>query len=143
MPPHRTKDKKSSTASDDQKTPVKKPRVGKADGGAVPLQDLHALRNQKVDQHITREKTDTNYNSYIKRGKQFLKDLVTDRHEQGVTSAQGVPTKELEQAFTGLPSKWSYYALNLFITQKCFAENCQQSTADGIHAAFCRYWDEM
>jgi len=90
------------------------------------------------------EKTRKAYERYIKSGKAFLADLVTDRRQDDKTREDHWETDGLEKAFNlDKPNQYSSMALELFVTQKCLHEGLGASTASGIHAAWTAYWDNM
>jgi len=97
-----------------------------------------------VKELSTVKNTDGAYKGYVARGIKFLEDLVVQRRENGEdVCAEGISTDMLEKAFDKPPNHYSALAVELFLVQKCFTENCGVSTAEGIHGAFASYWDTM
>ncbi|KAL0956995.1 hypothetical protein HGRIS_003095 [Hohenbuehelia grisea] len=110
-----------------------------------PTPNIVSLQKTKADciaEFGRSERTAKAYTGYIKAGRLFLdnlsKELRKDRE-----GAQGINIDELEKAFDNPPNQYSALALEFFITQKCFTENCSVSTGDGIHGAFADLWDNM
>ncbi|RDB24467.1 hypothetical protein Hypma_008539 [Hypsizygus marmoreus] len=85
--------------------------------------------------------TRSSYTGYLKRGKKFLAQLVADRCARNTDD--GVDTDLLEKAFDNPPNKYSVLALDAYLAQKCFNENCGKDTAGGIQGAFTDLWDHM
>jgi len=87
------------------------------------------------------------YQGYIRRGKVFLQQLVSKRREMQGHMCEDkevdLPADELEVAFDNPPNKYSATVVEMFITQKCVKESRKGQTAEGIHAAWCEYWDKM
>jgi hypothetical protein len=110
---------------------------------ASSFKDLDAVRATEVNR-LKAKNTDRAYHGYITRGKKFLSDIVAKRHEtKEFICSQGIPTDELEKALDNPPNRYSAIVVEMWITQKCFAEGMKEGVAMGIHAAFCKYWDEM
>lgn len=106
---------------------------------------LHALKSEVMNTYIKVRKTDSAYEGHLARGMRFLEDLIAERQTNGIAICdEGIATDGLASAFdTSGPNKYSAVALEYYIIQKCFNEKLKKSTAMGIHAAFCRYWDTM
>lgn len=126
---------------------AKKPRrtAKKNPGPQHSLESLTKTADINLKEYLHVQRTDTTYEGYLKRGKEFLAKTVLDRRAAGIDICEeGIKTNELEKAFdTTAPNKYSAAVVAAFITQKCFAEGLSDSYAYGIHAAFCRYWDAM
>ncbi|KAF5386085.1 hypothetical protein D9615_002449 [Tricholomella constricta] len=135
-------------ASSLQDTSNKRPRRSvkkKSDGAKKSLDTLTKTGSAKVKEYICVQKTEDNYERYVNQGKEFLSELVEGRKADGIEVCEdGIPTDELEKALDlSAPNKYSATVVAAFITQKCFTEDLSDSYAQGIHAAFCRYWDTM
>ena len=133
---------KKPAANEGRKWTPKKP---------TDINTLEATRDQAKEDHRLAKQTTKNYNRYVARGKDFLKQLVTSMQERLKTnttlpekehSYQSSELQELANAFDVIPNTQSVRALELYITQKCFTEGCGGNTASGIHAGFKRYWDK-
>ena len=133
---------KKPTANEGRKRTPKKP---------TDINSLEATRDQAKEDHRLAKQTTKNYNRYVARGKDFLKQLVTSMQERlkanttlpkKERSYQSSELQELANAFDAIPNTQSVRALELYITQKCFTEGCGGNTASGIHAGFKRYWDK-
>ena len=108
------------------------------------LQTLQTIRNTRVKELSTVKNTDSAYKGYVARGIKFLENVVAQRRLNGEhVCAEGISTDMLEKAFNRPPNHYSALALEMFLVQKCFTENCGVSTAEGIHGAFASYWDTM
>jgi hypothetical protein len=114
---------------------------------AVPsLPELEKVRDAGKKRYKNAKRTDDAYVGYIKRGKEFLKKVVEGRRraESDEPALEwGIKTDKIAVAFEDPPNEYSAMMLEHWIVQKCFSDGLGQSTADGIHAAFVRYWDNM
>jgi hypothetical protein len=108
------------------------------------VQELQNIKKTNHDEHGKPKATKSNYEGYIKRGKEFLALLVEGRRAQGDSSMDGLDTNVLEKAFDdNQPNEYSATALELYLTEKCFNEGHGKSTANGIHSAWADHWDNM
>lgn len=108
------------------------------------LQELESTRDEGLKQFGKAEKTHKAYKGYLDAGKKWLKELVECEQQRGVDKLYQIPLDKLAVAFDKPPNQYSAVALELFLTSKCFGERkCGKSTAEGIHGAFCQYWDKM
>jgi hypothetical protein len=135
-------------------TTGRKAKPGRSKGPKRTSPTLEALDQAKAAgkaRFARPARTRDSYGGYLQRGKAFLAKLVKDRRrqdaakvEEGIALNDDVDTDELAKAFdeTG-PNGYSPIALEYFLTQKCFTEDCGMATAWSIHAAFCDYWDHM
>ncbi|KAJ7027994.1 hypothetical protein C8F04DRAFT_1212262 [Mycena alexandri] len=112
--------------------------------------DADTLKKKKAairDEFSNAANTKTNYKGYLQRGAKILASVVALRREREKKepgcSVDGIDIDLLAKAFEGSPNKHSVYALELYMTQKCVVENLGKSTAEGIHGAFAKYWDEL
>ena len=124
-----------------QKIPAKK----KTKPATANLETLKKTKESGLTEFGHAKRTTSAYTRYIDRGKEFLAEIVAQRREsgEGGICKQGIDTDVLARAFETPPNKHSAAALELFLVQKCFTENLGKSTAQGIHAAFTDYWDNM
>ena len=130
-----------------EKAPISTPTPAiakKSRVAASSLQTLRNIRNTRVKELSTVKNTDGAYKGYVARGIKFLEDVVAQRRQNGeVVCVEGISTDMLEKAFDKPPNLYSALAVEMFLIQKCFTENCGVSTAEGIHGAFASYWDTM
>jgi hypothetical protein len=117
----------------------------------IPTGSADTLKKKKAEVHSeysSSGKTKTAYKGYLDRGHAVLADVVADRREKekndpSSPELEGIETDLLAKAFTGPPNKHSVYALELYLTQKCVIEGHGKSTAEGIHGAYAKFWDEL
>ncbi|KAM6502988.1 hypothetical protein JOM56_002965 [Amanita muscaria] len=108
---------------------------------AATIATLQDLSEQSRLQYGKAAKTRAAYTSYVRRGKEFLAQLVAARrmsHEK-----DEIDTNLLEKAFEKPPNQYSTKALEFFLVEKCIRQGCTRSTAEGVQAAFADYWDHM
>lgn len=112
--------------------------------GTTRLETLREIQESNVQKYNKVKNTDSAYTGYLKRAREFLNAQVEDRVKRGVTLCEaGIVTADLAKAFDMPPNKYSAMAIEMYMSHKCFEEGRGKRTAEGIHAAFCRYWDEM
>jgi hypothetical protein len=109
---------------------------------------LQKSGDEFVKKYTVVKATSKAYQGYIRRGKAFLQQLVVKRREteEGHTCKDeeiDLPVDKLEVAFDNPPNKYSAIVIEMFITQKCVKESRKGQTAEGIHAAWCEFWDKM
>lgn len=105
---------------------------------------LAKITKASVEKYNKVKNTSTAYLGNIRRCKEFLAQQIKIRRESHVIICElGIPTEELEKALDHPPNEYSAMVIEMFITEKCFMRNCKEQVAEGIHAAFCRYWDTM
>ncbi|KAJ7027695.1 hypothetical protein C8F04DRAFT_1212340 [Mycena alexandri] len=116
----------------------------------LQVADADTLKKKKAavqDEFSNAAKTKANYKGYLQRGAKILASVVVLRREREKKEpsclTDGIDVNLLAKAFDGSPNKHSVYALELYMTQKCVVENLGKSTAEGIHGAFAKYWDEL
>jgi len=68
--------------------------------------------------------------------------MVTITESAGAALDEIYEDPEFWHAFDPIPNHCSDKALALFISWKCFHQNCGKSMSDGIYLAFKKYWDE-
>jgi hypothetical protein len=135
-------------ASSSVESQVKKRiKRGKQLQAAPNLDDLNKTRDAGKKKHMFAEGTDGNYSGHLDRGFRFLASLIEEKKTSAESSEEGffdqdINIDEMAKAFNLVPNKYSAPMLELFLVQKCMTENCTQSTAHGIHAAFIRFWDQ-
>jgi hypothetical protein len=118
--------------------------AGKSPSTAAALKQASVQNRQDYcKSNHTREA----YKGYVARGKAFLAQLVTECQRFGESDASvapdGIDTRLLAKAFDNPPNEHSVDALEMFLSQKCFKEDCGHSTAEVIQAAFADHWDNM
>jgi hypothetical protein len=129
--------------------PRKAGRPRKKPEGAASLSELKELSEKSLQEYGKSERTRTAYATYVARGKEFLDYIVGQRREaqaKGGKQPDDIDTNLLAKAFDkppNGPNQLSAKALEFFLVEKCFQQNCGRSTAERIHAAFCDYWDNM
>lgn len=108
------------------------------------LQRLSESTHKEFGKALATQKA---YVRYLDQGREFLAALVSERRQKRdkevVDDDDEIDVDVLEKAFKKPPNYLSNKALEFFLVHRCFNENCGKSTADGIHAAFCDYWDNM
>lgn len=119
----------------------------------LSIVELDQVKQSSKKLHGSAVKTTANYHGHLTRGKQWLEDLMKGSNNQDVFGCpRGLPQSsenrtrkwgkhDLIHAFDLVPTCASPWALASFLTFKCFHENRGISTAEGIHAAFKKYWD--
>jgi hypothetical protein len=108
------------------------------------FEDLQNARNAGKKDFLMAKGTTSKYNSSVTAARSFLK-VVCDGKKAGVSldvAGMDVDKSLYASALNDTPNKYSSDALEMFITQKCFAEGCKESTATGTHAAFAKLWDQ-
>ncbi|KAJ7246753.1 hypothetical protein C8J57DRAFT_1452105 [Mycena rebaudengoi] len=88
------------------------------------------------------------YSGYLSRGRVIVADSVKEKRakekeDPSWKCPENIDTDLLAKALEGPPNRHSVYALELVLTQKCGVEGHGKSTAEGIHGAFAKYWDEL
>jgi hypothetical protein len=109
------------------------------------------LRQQKDDmreEFSNAKTTKAAYSGYLSRGRVIVADSVKERRakekeDPSWKCPENIDTDLLAKALEGPPNRHSVYALELVLTQKCGVEGHGKSTAEGIHGAFAKYWDEL
>ena len=121
----------------------------KAARPAASFELLQEICTAEKGVHLKAKKTMEAYKGHTKRGFEFLAILTSSLRQtpgksQPLWRAHGsFDIDEFERAFHGLPNRYSVTALESFLVEKCLNQGLGVSTADGIHAAFKRLWDEM
>jgi hypothetical protein len=114
---------------------------------AVPsLAELKRVKELGKKKYKNAQWTDSAYEGYKKHGKDFLAKVVEGRRKAESEEPALEWRKETDKmalAFENPPNKYSAMMLEHWIVHKCFNKGLGQSTVDGIHAAFIRYWDNM
>jgi hypothetical protein len=112
---------------------------------AASMTALQKTKQSGLTEFGRARRTTNAYTRYVDRGRDFLAEIIAQRRDagEGETCEQGIKTAVLAKAFENPPNMYSATALELYLVQKCFTENLGKSTAQGIHAAFADYWDNM
>jgi hypothetical protein len=129
------------------------------EGTSLPY--LYKIKEAAKLAHKHAKKTRNNYNGYVARGIKWLEGHFAPDSTEGPGmepkggSIKGSPSQlkgagsdemyedpEFRRAFDPIPNHCSDKALALFISWKCFHQNCGKSTSDGIYSAFKKYWEE-
>ncbi|KAF5367338.1 hypothetical protein D9615_010283 [Tricholomella constricta] len=111
---------------------------------AARFETLAKMTRVNVEKYNNVVNTLKAYIGNIQRGKAFLAGEIVERKNRGVIVCElGIPTEELAKALDKPPNQYSAMVVEMFISQKCLIDGCKQQVAEGIHAAFCRYWDNM
>jgi hypothetical protein len=108
--------------------------------------EIQAIRDKDKANHMHAKKTKSKYRGYIRQGRKFLADMITEMTSSGDKDQfdDEIDLEQFAKAFTEPgPNKYSVQALEAFLVQKCLKEGCGVSTRDGIHAAFKRHWEDM
>ncbi|KAF8167130.1 hypothetical protein B0H34DRAFT_739725 [Crassisporium funariophilum] len=126
--------------------------------------EAHRVVSEGKRKHGKSQKTTTNYDGHIRRGKEFLACFVREEREaekrwrNGDDAAQNLcadgeddmPTGQeaqmdphFHEAFTGSPAKCTPVAIAMFLAHKCLTEDYGKSTASAIHAAFLNHYEQM
>ncbi|KAK7696317.1 hypothetical protein QCA50_000971 [Cerrena zonata] len=139
--------------SSNVKAPTKQPQRKKPPvKSASSIGALEAARDKGKRDHLLSQRTVEGYNRYVLRGKEFLEVLVASKkaeleaeksNSEEDRMKQYEELQELSKAFDPSPNTQSVRALELFITEKCFAQGCGGNTASGIHAGFKKLWDKI
>lgn len=103
------------------------------------LDALQDVQKQAIETHKHSTKTRDDYNSARKRAIKWLHDACKSGSEESIVRSH----PDFAQSFEGEPKECSGVALGLYITLKCFHEGCGRSTAEVIHAAMKKYWEEL
>ena len=133
-----------SLSNIEQKKSIKSAKRCKPSISINDIQGLQGLRDIESSKYASVKNTDDSYGGQLDRGRRFLKDLVEKRRENAADRAtDGICTNLLKNAFDNPPNEHSALALEMFLVQKCFNEKRRGCTADSIHGAFTRLWDNM
>ncbi|KAG6818685.1 hypothetical protein H0H93_002806 [Arthromyces matolae] len=128
-----------SSPPDKARSPRKKTRNEQA-----RFHTLKAITATNVEKYTSVKNTSKAYAGHIQRCKSFLAaDIKKRREDNIVVCVLGIPTDELEKALKNPPNQYSAMVVEMFISEKCFREKRKKGVAEGIHAAFCWYWDNM
>ncbi|KIK92541.1 hypothetical protein PAXRUDRAFT_792387 [Paxillus rubicundulus Ve08.2h10] len=120
---------------------------------------LHKIKEAGKLAHKHVKKTRNNYNGYVAQGIKWLEGhFAPDSTEGpgtmtmhggsrgsqlgGTTLDEPYEDPAFKCTFNYTPNHCSDKALALFISWKCFHQNCGKSTSDGIYLAFKKYWEE-
>ncbi|KAG0703100.1 hypothetical protein DFH29DRAFT_998728 [Suillus ampliporus] len=123
----------------------KKQRKGAQPSGNTTLPVINKIKERAKQQHKHASSMWKNYSSYVDRGQKWLKvhASATSCEDEETHDGDAYEDPTFRDALEEIPNQHSDKALALFISYKCFHENNGQSTCDGIHAAFKKYWEEV
>ena len=117
--------------------------------GNTTLPVIDKIKERAKQQHKHANSTQKNYSAYVDRGQKWLKMHASAAgcgneasQDQETLDGDAYEDPTFRDALEETPNQHSDKALALFISYKCFHENNGQSTCDGIHAAFKKYWEE-
>ncbi|KAG6904036.1 hypothetical protein DXG01_013063, partial [Tephrocybe rancida] len=132
-----------STATGNPSTPHKKcTGKKKTQNEQAQFDTLAKITKANVNKYTKVKNTSKAYQGHIKRCKEFLASQVKTRRDNDLKVCElGIPTDDLEKALSNPPNEYSAMVVEMFITEKCFLQKCKEGVAEGIHAAFCWYWD--
>ncbi|PFH47044.1 hypothetical protein AMATHDRAFT_50583 [Amanita thiersii Skay4041] len=122
-----------------------KQRTKSVASSATSLVTLKKISNRNREEYGKSKCTRENYSRYLRQGKEFLRACIAEHHMKDESeTSDGFNTHLLECAFDR-PNRHSAEALEMFLVDKCLKDetSCGKSTAEGIQAAFCDYWDTM
>jgi hypothetical protein len=130
-----------------QKAASKPKHRSSADSGGPSLAATQKVKENNQKAHLHAVKTQRSYAGYLERGKKwlqghFVKTLPDSGEEEEPDADSVYEDPEFRKAFDQTPNRHSDKALALFISYKCFHQNLKQSTGEGIHAAFKKYWEQ-
>ncbi|KAG1883365.1 hypothetical protein F4604DRAFT_1920566 [Suillus subluteus] len=125
-------------------SPKKRRKGAQPTAGDTTLPVIDKIKERAKQQHKHASSAWKNYNSYIDRGQKWLKvhASATGYRDEESHNGDAYEDPTFRDALKEIPNQHSDKALTLFISYKCFHENNGQSTCDGIHAAFTKYWEE-
>ncbi|KAG6836765.1 hypothetical protein H0H93_003684 [Arthromyces matolae] len=107
----------------------------------ITVEQLNAQCAALHDEFSRPKTTRNTYEGYLRRGKEFLGDLVATRRRNHVEDS--MDTDLLAVAFEDPPNKHSADAARLFLTHECTTLGKGKQTASGIQGAFCDLWDNI
>lgn len=114
----------SPQVANEKKKRLKKSTTAEAE--VHDIEELDQIRNDGVKKHKMATNTRDSYGGYIKR-----------------LRAWGKKTPGYELAFEGNPKVFSPKALANYISLRCMKDDRGKSTADGVHAAWKKHWEEL
>jgi hypothetical protein len=133
--------------SSTKKTAKQKSRAKSSRDHTADFGTLQQVRQESLKAHRRAPRTRAVYSAYVNQGFQFLRAVVAERRaaaERGEELlASDLDLSLLEKALDNPPNKYSAKVLELLLTERCFRIGLGKSTADGIHAAFNDYWNQM
>ncbi|KAF8057447.1 hypothetical protein FPV67DRAFT_1430111 [Lyophyllum atratum] len=102
---------------------------------------LTAAQSAAREQYAQPKTTKDSYKGHLNRGFQFLAALVKERQDKKIVDE--MDTDVLKKAFSNPPNRYTLFALEAYLTHRCFNEGLGLSTANCIQGAFTHYWDNM
>lgn len=116
------------------------------DSAPVDFETLEQTRNEGRAQWSLSANTTLAYKGQLKRARLWLATHVKTR-QQAVTEGHKQPNwreldlDDLEKAFDDVPNKYSAYALEMLLTEKCLHEGKSVSTAQSVYSAIKNHWE--
>ncbi|KII93126.1 hypothetical protein PLICRDRAFT_70704, partial [Plicaturopsis crispa FD-325 SS-3] len=112
------------------------------------LQKIDAAGKKK---YLHAQTTSTTYDGYIDRCRLWIKPAAAARKlaeaeaqkNGGILEGPTIDAEKLYTSLDGLPNSESANAIEFYIVQKCLSEGKGKSTAEGAHAAWIRYYDQL
>lgn len=124
--------------------------------------ELLELGATQTKEHLHSKNTTGKYNGYIKRGRDMLVSICDGRDQGGagdpdplaelllededdmlMDDEPSLNDPELCNAFSGRPSEYTPLAIALILTWECIHQSKGLSTAQGIHAAWIKEYDQL
>lgn len=111
---------------------------------------LGSLQNTQIEQTkrwALAKRTSEAYSGYVKRGKEFLKQLIANSRTAGevLTDKYGDPINEddFKNVFDDPPNQYSAEALMMYLSEECHKLGKGKSTAQALYSAFKKHWETM
>ncbi|KAF8834706.1 hypothetical protein BDN67DRAFT_1016236 [Paxillus ammoniavirescens] len=115
------------------------------------IEALLKTQDEGRENHFKAPKTIQKYRDNIRRGQEFLAQVISAKHlgaQEGgadVSSSLGssdINIDEFSHALDDTPNQYSAMALELFLVEKCLNQGRAKS-ANAISASFCYLWDSQ
>ncbi|KAJ6500206.1 hypothetical protein C8R47DRAFT_1317483 [Mycena vitilis] len=137
-----------STAGAKKAQEKTKKSPGKKKAATAQFDALQSGKAATHNEFSKSKRTQATYKGYVDRARVILADIVKERKAKQKADPswkcpEGIDTELLAKALEGSPNKHSAMALELCITQKCIVEGLGKGTAEGLHGAWAKYWDEL
>ncbi|GJE89506.1 hypothetical protein PsYK624_056070 [Phanerochaete sordida] len=120
----------------------------KTAAATVDFETLEEARNKGREQYGLSENTKKTYKGYVRRARKWLvehvqarRDAIAKGHKQ--PNWRELDLDKLEKAFDDVPNKYTPYALEMLLTQKCLHEDKSLSTGQGMYSAMKNRWENM
>lgn len=111
----------------------------------VTLEELQRIKEAGKQQHLQAESTQNAYKGYVRRGREWLEDLIACQDTSNLTGEELALLKDpaLKDAFNSIPNHLSAKVLSWYLALKGFGKRpVGRSTIEGIHAAFKKLWEQ-